>query len=403
MVPAVVRIIHKGALPGPDEVPEAARAAAAAAADVIVREPRPAGFPLLFTADLQLIEPGVAFLHEHGIQRAHTSETLRTYAEILLDWFNALERNGISWDEADAVDLVAYRNRMLSAPSARTHRPYSIRTINHRIRGVLRFYEWAVRHSWLPTSPLVGRDTDFTIARRYNARSHRGDQDDHGIFLLRQFESLPRPLTGAQACELMARLMPPYDLIARWQLYTGLRVSELLRLSIKDFDKRDPEEADCGSAPQRRVIEVLCKGRKHGYVMASASLIDETDVYRSQYRRAWLNRASRRGRRSHPDALFISDRGTAVKRNTYQGILRTTGGACGFKVTSHQLRATFACMMLARLEQIAAQGGAINPLLIVKVLLHHERIETTDRYLRAVAVDTHTLTGILDSLIPEES
>jgi hypothetical protein len=40
-------------------------------------------------------------------------------------------------------------------------------------------------------------------------------------------------------------------------------------------------------------------------------------------------------------------------------------------------------------------------LLIVKILLHHERIETTDRYLRAVAVDTHSLTDILDSLIAE--
>jgi integrase/recombinase XerD len=66
------------------------------------------------------------------------------------------------------------------------------------------------------------------------------------------------------------------------------------------------------------------------------------------------------------------------------------------------LRATFACMMLARLEQLAAAGAAINPLLIVKVLLHHERIETTDRYLRAVAVDTQSLTDILDSLLPEQ-
>ena len=51
---------------------------------------------------------------------------------------------------------------------------------------------------------------------------------------------------------------------------------------------------------------------------------------------------------------------------------------------------------------LAAQGAAINPLLIVKVLLHHERIETTDRYLRAVTVDTHTLAEVLDSLVPED-
>ena len=395
----MARIIYRAELPRPEEVPPALRAAAAEALATPLREPRPTGFPLLFTAEMQLIEPAVAFLHEHSIQRAHTTETLRTYAEILLDWFGSLEENGILWRDADAVDLVAYRNRMLSAPSPRTHRPYSVRTINHRVRGVLRFYEWAARHSWIRSSPLVGLDTDLTVTRRYDERRRAHRAGDRGIFVLRQFESLPRPLTGEQACELLAQLLPPYDLLARWQLYTGLRVSELLRLSINDVDLHEEDSSE--RSQQRRVIEVLCKGRKRGYVMASASLLDETDVYRSQHRRAWLNRAARRGRRSHADALFISDRGTTVKKNTYQGILRRAGVACGFRVTSHQLRATFACMMLARLEQLAAQGAAINPLLIVKILLHHERIETTDRYLRAVAVDTHALTDILDSLLPE--
>lgn len=394
----MVRIIHKTDLPSPDEVPPSPRAAAAAALSTQVREPRPTGFPLLFSAEMQLIEPAVAFLHEHSIQRAHSNDTVRAYAEILLDWFDALEQNDISWKHADSVDLVAYRNRMLSAPSPRTHRAYSTRTVNHRVRGVLRFYEWAVRHSWLCSSSLAGCDTDFSVSDGRSGVRPPDRARDRDIFVLRQFEGLPRPLSGAQACELMAHLMPPYDLMARWQLYTGLRVSELLRLTVDDIDKGDRSGA---ARPQRRMIEVLCKGRKPGRVMASASLLDETDVYRCQYRRAWLNRAARRGRKAPSARLFISDRGTAVKKNTYQGILRDAGEACGFRVTSHQLRSTFACMMLARLEQLAAGGAAINPPLVVKILLHHERIETTDRYLRAVAVDTHTLHGILDSLLPE--
>lgn len=395
----MARIIYKSTLPRPEDVPPALRAAAVAAPSLRVREPRPAGFPLLFSSTMQLIEPAVAFLHEHSIQRAHTAETLRTYAEILLDWFNALEQDGIVWSDADAVDLVAYRNRMLSTPSLRTHRPYSLRTINHRVRGVLRFYEWAVRHSKLPSSALSGRDTDYTVTRRYDGARHSDRAGDSGIFLLRQFESLPRPLSGAQANELMARLLPPYDLMARWQLYTGLRVGELLRLSIDDVAPHAGARSQ--GTPQPHVIEVLCKGRKRGYVMASESLLDETQVYRSQHRRGWLARAGRRRGVPAPASLFVNDRGVPVKKNTYQHLLRTVGKECGFRVTSHQLRATFACMMLARLEQLAADGAAINPLLIVKILLHHERIETTDRYLRAVAVDTHVLTEILDSLISE--
>ncbi|MGH8219355.1 MAG: tyrosine-type recombinase/integrase [Steroidobacteraceae bacterium] len=394
----MARIIHRSELPQPEEVPSELRAAAMQALATPLREPRPAGFPLLFSADLKLIEPAVAFLHEHAVTQAHTTDTIRTYAEILLDWFDALEYGGTDWQEADAVDLVTYRNRMLSAASSRTHRPYSIRTINHRVRGVLRFYSWAVRNGWLDASPLVDRDADFGISRRHRERL-RGQPGDRGLFLLRQFENLPRPLSGEQACEVMARLLPPYDLMARWQLYTGLRVSELLRVSTDDvtLGVQDPSHIPL----QRRVIEVLCKGRKRGYVIASASLLDETAVYRAQHRRAWLNRAARRRRGGNHEALFVNNRGAPVRKNTYQSLLRATGKACGFRVTSHQLRATFACMMLARLERLAAEGAAINPLLIVKVLLHHERIETTDRYLRAVATDTHALSDILDSLLPE--
>ena len=45
------------------------------------------------------------------------------------------------------------------------------------------------------------------------------------------------------------------------------------------------------------------------------------------------------------------------------------------------------------------QGASLNPLLIVKVLMGHEHIETTDRYLRAIAVDTCVLSEVLDSLL----
>ena len=220
----MVEIIRKGELPQPAEVPEALREAAVAAQSIKLREPRPVVFPLLFSSDMRLIEAAVAFLHEHAIQRAHTADTLRTYTEILYDWFDSLEQSDIAWNDADAVDLVAYRNRMLRQPSPHTHRPYSIRTINHRVRGVLRFYQWAVRNAWLHSSPLIGRASDFAVTRRGRTRHRRyGDDAERSVFVLRQFEELPRPLTSAQARELLVELPPPYDLMARWQLYTGLR------------------------------------------------------------------------------------------------------------------------------------------------------------------------------------
>ena len=101
----MVQIIRKGALPLPDEMPPGLRAAAAAAHTITLREPRPSGFPLMFDASLELIEPVVAFLHEHAVQRAHTTDTVRTYSEILYDWFETLEQNRIVWRDAAAEQI----------------------------------------------------------------------------------------------------------------------------------------------------------------------------------------------------------------------------------------------------------------------------------------------------------
>ena len=390
----MVQIVRKAPLPDPSELIERLGPAAAQAHAIPLREPRPAGFPLLFTAQWQLIEPAVAFLHEHFVQRAHTADTLRTYAEVLYDWFETLEQNAIRWNDADAVDLVAYRNRMLTQPSAHTGRPYRISTINHRVRGVLRFYEWAVRTHWLPASTLAGTLRNFAVTRQPRpVRADAARSTEHSLFVLRQFESLPRPLVSEQACELLATLPPPYDLMARWQLYTGLRVSELLRLRVQDATKRS------SSAASHHTIDVTRKGRKPGYVIAPASLLDETAAYLSGHRRAWLLRARRRGRSAEPAALFVNARGSPAGKNAYQRVISRTGQACGFKATTHLLRATFACMLLARLERLASEGAAINPLMVVKVLMGHERIETTDRYLRAIAVDAGTLKEVLDTLL----
>lgn len=397
----MVEIIRKGVLPLPSEVIPSLRETAAAAQLIKLREPRPPGFPLLFTAGFELIEPAIAYLHEHAIRRAHTPDTLNTYMEILYDWFDALEQSGICWSTADAVDLIAYRNRMLCERSTHTGRPYSGRTINHRVRGVMRFYEWMVRTGWLASSELAGRGNDFAIARQPHSRLRREDgEPDRSLFVLRQFETLPRPLTSEQLRELLARLPPPYDLMARWQLYTGLRVSELLRLTVNDVIQRELTRRSSSALPHH-IVEIVRKGRKSGYVIASSTLVQESAGYLSLHRSAWIKRAMRKRRTVDRGELFINGRGRPVKKNSYQQVIADTGRACGFRATTHLLRSTFACMMLARLEQLAKNGAAINPLLIVKVLMGHEHIETTDRYLRAIAVDTVVITDVLDSLLDQ--
>ena len=93
--------------------------------------------PLQFV-DMRLLEPAVAFLHEHAIQRAHTARRYGPIPRFSMTGLIRWSRAAIPWNEVDASDLIAYRDRMLKQPSAHTGRALQPRTINHRVRGVLR-------------------------------------------------------------------------------------------------------------------------------------------------------------------------------------------------------------------------------------------------------------------------
>jgi integrase len=243
----------------------------------------------------------------------------------------------------------------------------------------------------LKCSPLAGSASSFVVSRIHSPNARR--TAERSFFVLRQFELLPRPLSCEEPRELLATLVAPYDLMARWQLYTGLRLSELTQLTLESISRRPR------SAATHHTIEIMRKGRKPGYVIASETLLEDTRAYIATYRRGWLKRAGRRGRRSEHSALFINARGAPVSKKTYQRVVSHAGQVCGFRATTHTWRATFACLLLARLEQLASAGAAINPLLVVKILMVHEQIETTDRYLRAIAVEASTLKQVLNTLL----
>src|SRR3546814_7408544 len=67
----------------------------------------PAGFPILFDADMAIIEPAFVWLMEHAelSGRAHATETVRTYGEHLHDWFDSLEQSGIERSEEHTSEL----------------------------------------------------------------------------------------------------------------------------------------------------------------------------------------------------------------------------------------------------------------------------------------------------------
>ena len=197
----------------------------------------PAGFPILVSERMAIIEPAFAWLMELATipGRSHAAETIRTYGEHLHDWFDSLEQSGLNWRGVGEAEIAAWRNRMLSQPSPHTKRPYARSTVNDRVRTVCRFYAWAQGRGWIEALPFHFVDVRVGSGRRQAFLAHvdaRPGVVAANILTVAEHERLPRPLRVDQLRRVFALLEMPYRLMAEWALATGLRRKELCGLAV---------------------------------------------------------------------------------------------------------------------------------------------------------------------------
>mgnify|MGYP001108230484 CR=1 FL=1 len=192
----------------------------------------PARFPILFDANMTIIEPAFVWLMEHAERsgRAQTSETVRTYGEHLHDWFDALEQSGIEWHDADERTIAAYRNRMLENSSAHTGRPYARTTINARVSAVFRFNAWAFDRGLIDHCPF--RLTEKMTLMIDGAHRPGLQRRLVNALIVSRSEELLRPLRADELARLFAHLRPTARLAAQWALGAGLRRKELCALAV---------------------------------------------------------------------------------------------------------------------------------------------------------------------------
>jgi site-specific recombinase XerD len=349
----------------------------------------PARFPILLDGGMAIIEPAFAYLIEHAtvLGRSRAAETVRTYAEHLYDWFDALDQSGLDWRAADEAMIAAYRNGMLEQPSPHAGRPYARATINDRVRTVCRFYEWADRRGLVEELPFRLSD-----ARVFHGGAEGGllghlrrgaSVVRANVFTVAEQERLPRPLRADELHQLFAALASPYRLIAEWSLGTGLRRKELCGLEAKQIP--ETRHFDLDGDPLVGVPLTVTKGDRPPTVYPPLRLVDRTHWYLGEDRAA-LMRRTRRARPGYrpPPNLFLNGHGEAVTRAGLSAAFGTAFHRAGLSGSLHWLRHTFAMAMLVRLQRQAASDPDLNPLKIVQVLLGHSSIATTAIYLRCV-------------------
>ena len=350
------------------------------------------GFPIFFSESLDIIEPAFRFLLYTATipGRSHSPQTIRTYAENLLDFFDTLEHTGIDWRHVTKYTLAEYRNQMLHEPSPHTGRQYEISTINQRLRTIARFYEWAHQHGHIKKKPFCLVKVRVAAARQPLLAHTQADPRTvlANELTLPQNERLPHALSQSEQRLLLSNLKEPYHLMALWAIATGLRRKELCGLVVHQIPESfNLSQRDRSTVPVR--ISTT-KGNTPRTIKVPILVLDGTHRFMTEERQQ-LIRACQRHDTSYspPDHLFLNGNGQRVTLALATRKFSRAFRAAGIAGSLHSLRHTFAINTYKSLCRLARDNpDTINPLKDLQIRLGHSNIGTTALYLRSIDVQS---------------
>lgn len=276
----------------------------------------------------QLLEPVEAFLHYLAAERRqspHTCSAYRRDLTRLMDWLSSQVPPLTRWDQlmvADVRRYVATLNR----------EGLSGRSIARALSAIRRFFDYLIREHRLGSNPAL----DVRAPRSGRRLPVAADADQ----LAHLFDTSPEG---------------PLDVrdLAMFELFysSGLRLSELTGLDLRDLDLKAAEVRVLGKGSRERLLPV---GRK-----AQAALRD------------WLGQRPALAANGEP-ALFVSQRGSRLSTRSVQQRLDRWGQRCGADqhLHPHLLRHSFASHLLESSGDLRA----------VQELLGHADIATTQVY-----------------------
>jgi integrase/recombinase XerD len=268
------------------------------------------------------------FYHHLAAERGLAPLTLESYAHDLQDfreYLFTLARS--SWEEVSLDDLQNY----LAALEARG---LSARSRARRLSALRQFFRFLLREEKLSANPVELLDSP----------------------------KLPLKLPNVLGEQEVATLLAASDPTTPWGqrdgallevLYaTGLRVSELVGLTLKQVDLR------------RGVVRVRGKGSKERVVPLVSQAVEKLNLYISQGRDKLL------GGKASP-FLFINRRGGPLSRQGFWKILKNYALKAGVRdLSPHTLRHSFATHLLSR-------GANLR---VLQLLLGHADLATTQIY-----------------------
>uniref|UniRef100_A0A7C3ZA61 Tyrosine recombinase XerD n=1 Tax=Desulfobacca acetoxidans TaxID=60893 RepID=A0A7C3ZA61_9BACT len=268
------------------------------------------------------------FYHHLGAERGLAPLTLESYAQDLQDFREFLRRLGRkAWEEVGLEDLQGYLNSLQS-------RGLAARSRARRLSALRQFFRFLQREERLPANPVELLDSP-----RLPLKLPQVLNEQEVEALLNAVDpSTPQGQRDAALLEVLYA--------------TGLRVSELVGLTLKQLDLR------------RGAVRPLGKGHKERLVPMVPQAVAKLKVYLKEGRPQLL-----KGKDS--PFVFVNRRGGGLTRQGFWKILQRHALSAGLgHLSPHTLRHSFATHLLAR-------GANLR---VLQLLLGHADLATTQIY-----------------------
>lgn len=336
-------------------------------------------FPILLDRNGDVFVEALSFLIYHCIKRGRvrSENSWITFGRDLYDFFSFTETNELDWKViqscTDEVLLAVYRDVSIKQFGV------SATTINRRLRLIIKFYQYAYNHTWVTTLPYELETVTVKQPKKFLAHADAsGGIISRPDVLLKQPRTKIKLLNTEQIQQLLSAIRNKtlFNMV-RLGLLTGLRKEEILTFPLKYVVNSQNSRGRSHIKVSLEPSDMRLKGSEPRDILVPVTLMAALREYAIHDRHKLLKDDS-----EPSECLFINRYGNAwsLKSEAFNNELKKLG--LPFHVHAHMLRHTFATHTLKSLQSKKALN--FNPLLVVRNLLGHSSLTTTERYLHFI-------------------
>ena len=276
------------------------------------------------SSDEQILQ---RFLDYILVEKGLSANTLFSYRGDLEKLLVHLSTRRKSWRTAKEEDLVAFLHAV-------SRKGLSARSMARLISSIRSFYRFMILDGMINKSPA----DDLSSPKLWRALPHYLTENEVERLLSQPDSSESRGIRDRAMLEVLYA--------------TGLRVTELLQLSVNDINRNEGFLICRGKGGKERLVPL-------GRTAASA-----VDVYLETARRSFVKEPN--------PALFLTSRGKPFTRQGFWKLLKRYASGAGLEsgISPHVLRHSFATHLLER-------GADLRS---VQLMLGHSQITTTQIY-----------------------